>query len=91
MLKAKLLYYRTAFLQLSGSRQYTQTGSALPIPISEYAAYCQMFDITSLAEKERLFEMVRAQDRTYVEHSAEKVKEQMAENAKHSKSAVARG
>lgn len=73
-LEKKLLYFRSVFVELSDSRAYSQYGQPLPIPISEYVAYCEMFEIRSLAERERLFHMVRAQDRAYVQHMSKKMK-----------------
>jgi hypothetical protein len=49
-------------------------------------AYCELFGIGSLSERERLFKMVRVQDRVYVDHATEKIR---VESAKNSKPAVA--
>lgn len=86
VLGVNLLYYRNIFAQLSDSRQYSQSGAPLPIPISEYVAYCEFFGIRALTERERFFKMVRAQDTTYVRYTSDKIRADMDTN---SKSAVA--
>lgn len=87
-MKPKLLYYRTAFIELTDSRPYTQSGSPLPIPISEIRAYCEFFGIETLREKERLFRLVRAQDRAYIEYRHEQASKE-GKKVKKSKRAVA--
>jgi hypothetical protein len=86
-LDPKLLYYRAVFSELSDSRNYSQSGQPMPIPISEYVSYCELFGISRQVERERLFKLVRAQDRAFVQHSAKQIKEQL-ENDKKTAPAV---
>lgn len=55
-------FYREVFDELSGSRAYSMEGMPMPIPISEIAAYCDLFCIDGLELRQRIFLMVRAQD-----------------------------
>ena len=59
-------YYQEVFKEVTESRNYTQEGMPLPIPNSEIQSYFETFYINSLVERERLFKMIRAQDRTFV-------------------------
>lgn len=63
----RLWYYRDIYDEIAGSRQYTMNGEPLPIPISELLAYCEMFGIRRLEEREKLLRMVRAMDRAYLD------------------------
>lgn len=90
VVEAKLLYYRTAFLQLTDSRQFTQSGVPLPIPMSEFSAYFQAYKIEDIQERERLIKYVKAQDRTYCDHAAKKIRQEHENNDKKSKRAVSR-
>ena len=60
----------SAFRELTDSRPYTQA-QPIPIPLSEILAYCQMYYIESLLERERLVKVVRILDNTYLKVSSE--------------------
>lgn len=44
-------------------------GSALPIPVTEIKAYCDMFDITLLDDRSRFLKYIRSMDNAYLELS----------------------
>lgn len=67
-------YYLRIFYDLSGSRQLGEVPGA--IPLSEYSAYCTLWDITESAEKERLVSVVRRLDSEYQNYAYEKSKHQ---------------
>lgn len=81
-----LHYYKQVFIELRQSRAYTQFGQPLPIPLTEYAAYFDIYDIKSLSEREAILRNVRIMDGAYVKVTGEKIK---AESDKQTKSAVA--
>jgi hypothetical protein len=84
-------FYRDVYADLSDSRGYTQTGSPLPIPLSEVLSYFEMFGIRSLDHRERILYMVRAMDRTFVKVVSDQIRDKMEqESATRSKTAVAR-
>jgi hypothetical protein len=59
-------YYLRIFQELAGSRGYSQSGTPLPLPLSEIRAYCDFFEITSLQEKTLLWKMIRRLDSAFV-------------------------
>lgn len=58
-------YYRIAFEEVSASRGYSSNGLPLPVPLTEMLAYCQLYGIESLDEREKLIKMFRAMDAGY--------------------------
>ena len=64
---ARLGYFRDVYDDIAGSRHYTANGDPLPVPISEVLAYCDMFHIDGLDEREKLLHMVRAMDRAFLD------------------------
>lgn len=69
-------YYMEVFASLSDSRRHTY-GQPVSIPLSEVLAYCQMFYIESIMEREALVRAIRAMDNAYLAVLA-----QQAEQAK---------
>jgi hypothetical protein len=49
-------------------------GGAMPIPVSEILAFCNLFYIAQLNERERIFRYVNSLDNAYLEYQAEKSK-----------------
>lgn len=56
-------------------------GSALPIPVTEIKAYCDMFDITLLDDRSRFLKYIRSMDNAYLE-LAQKEPEKTDKNTK---------
>lgn len=73
VLDERQVYYYNAYQQMSGSRSVGM-GGALPIPVSEILAFCNLFYISGLSERERLFKYVHRLDSAYLDHAAEKAK-----------------
>lgn len=67
-------YYKDVFSDLASSRAYTTEGLALPIPLSEVLAYCELFGIAGLEERDRLYRMIRAMDTTFRKVVADQAK-----------------
>ena len=65
--------YYEAFMVLNDSRQIRE-GSIGPIPLSEMAAYMEMFGVKDIEERERFTKMVKALDRVYMKHMNAKLK-----------------
>jgi hypothetical protein len=65
--------YYAAFNVLSDSRQLTQGGLG-PIPLTEVAAYMEMFHINDVDERERFIRMIKALDRVFITHTNGKLK-----------------
>jgi hypothetical protein len=72
-LDERLRYYYSAYNRVSRSRDVSMAG-ALPLKVSEIAAYCELFKIHSLNERERLFDCITTLDDVYLEHVANKQK-----------------
>jgi hypothetical protein len=66
-------HYYTAYQTLSRSRAVSMAGP-LSIPMSEILAYCIMFQIDNLTERERILRFVSRLDSTYLDFVAEKQK-----------------
>lgn len=62
-------YYYAAYRALSRSRNVAMT-QPLPIPISEILAYCILFQIDNLTEREQILRTVNLLDDVYLEHVA---------------------
>ena len=62
--------YLIAFLRLSPSRQVGFSVGA--IPVSEIRAYCDLFGVDDV---ETFFQLIRALDSAWLDHSAKKSKE----------------
>ena len=56
-----------AYMALSGSRRLG-FGAAGPIPMSEILAYCEMFGIRDVDERELLVAVIQGCDGEYFEH-----------------------
>lgn len=56
---------------MRGSRRVGMAG-ALPIPVSEIQAYCELFYIRTLPERERLFFFLTDLDSFFLEHMQKK-------------------
>lgn len=78
VLEPHLWYYRDIYGELAGSRSHSASGDPLPIPVSEVLAYCQMYHIDGLDERETLCTMVRALDRAFLTYMREKTKQTAA-------------
>lgn len=74
VLEPHLWYYRDIYGELAGSRGHTANGDPLPIPVSELLAYCELYHIDSVEERETLCTMVRAMDRTFIDFVRERAK-----------------
>ena len=46
----------------------------LPLKLSEIVAYCELFQIRSVTERERLFDIITSLDDVYLEYVANKQK-----------------
>jgi hypothetical protein len=66
-------YYYNTYQSLSRSRN-AGMGGAMPIPVSEILAFCNLFYIAQLNERERIFRYVNSLDNAYLEYQAEKSK-----------------
>lgn len=66
-------YYYSAYQCMSRSRN-AGMGGALPIPVSEILAYCELFYIAQLDERARLFRYVNSLDNAYLDWAAERSK-----------------
>lgn len=49
-------------------------GGALAIPVTEILAYCELYYIAQLTDRDRLFRYVRSIDSAYLEHIAQQQK-----------------
>lgn len=47
---------------------------ALPIPVNQILAYCDLYQIAELNERDRIFRYVNRLDEAYLKHVAEKQK-----------------
>lgn len=74
-LEPRLQFWKQIFLELKDSRQYSQFGQPLPLPISELHAYCKFFDIKELSERQALFRNIRAMDASFVDTVGKKLAE----------------
>lgn len=61
------------FQAVSRSRNAGMAG-ALPVPVSEILAYCDLYQIAELNERDRIFRYVNRMDEAYLKHTAEKQK-----------------
>ncbi len=78
------VFYYQAFRTLSRSRQYSQVGQPFAIPLSEITAYCELFRIHGLDERERLLFFVHQMDDAYIEVRSKQVKDELdRERRKH--------
>ncbi len=66
-------YYYNAYQSIARSRNAGMAGP-LPIPVSEILAYCNLFQIVKLDERERIFRYINCLDNAYLDHAAEKSK-----------------
>lgn len=66
ILEAHLRYYQRVFVELSDDRLYSSMGTPMMIPVSAFQAYCELFYIDSLQEREAIYRTVRTLDRAYV-------------------------
>lgn len=66
-------FYYAAFQDLTGSRNVSMAG-ALPIPVSEIKAYCELFNIAELEERSRILRYVKVLDNAYLTYVSEKQK-----------------
>lgn len=74
-----VLNYWAGFHLLNASRPLGPSGVG-PIPLSEIVAYCEMFQVDDMDERERFVTMIRALDAAYLKRQAEK---REAERKKH--------
>lgn len=70
-------YYKDVFSDLASSRTYTAEGFACPILLSEVLAYCELFGIAGMEERDRLYRMVRAMDSAFCKVVSERVKSKL--------------
>ncbi len=66
-LKPWLAEYYRAFNALSSSRQVGMGGVG-PIPMSEMAAYFEVFEVRDLEERDTYITMIQALDSVYLKH-----------------------
>lgn len=71
-------YFISVFYDLTGSRSYSAGGSPLPIPISEFKSYCELFYINGVDERERLLRMVKAADAKFIDVANERAEQERA-------------
>ena len=64
-------YYYSVYQDISGSRNVSMAG-ALPIPVSEILAYCELFKIQTLHERAQAFRFVSTLDIAYLTHISKK-------------------
>ena len=83
-LPGRLRYYQNIFQEISDSRPYSASGTPLPVPMSEFKAYFEVYRIMGLDERERIISLVKSMDRLFIKH----ISEQMEADRK-SKNAVA--
>lgn len=62
---AEWAWYWKGFWRLHGSRQFTFNGPA-NIPISEIAAYCNLFRINSDEERDFFVTLIQVMDKAYL-------------------------
>lgn len=72
-LDTRQAYYYSVFQAIARSRAVGMAG-ALPIPASEILAYCSLYQIAELNERDRIFRYVTRLDETFLQVSAEKAK-----------------
>jgi hypothetical protein len=72
-LDVRQVYFWNAYQQLTGSRRVSMSG-ALPIPISEIRAYCELFKIHDVEDIESLLNGINSLDQVYLDYVAEKSK-----------------
>lgn len=82
VLPLDLAYYKRLFHELSDSRPYSQHGQPLPLPISEIAAYFDLFGIKELSERQVLFKALRALDRAFVDVCKEQLEKKLETDRK---------
>jgi hypothetical protein len=82
VLEHRLRYYKDIFSELSDSRHYTANGAPLPIPITEFHGYCELFGIQSLDERNRLFTLIRVMDREFIKKVSADIKRDMDQASK---------
>lgn len=70
-------WYYTAYQSISRSRSVGM-GGPLPVPVSEILAYCQLFYIAKLNERERLFRYINSLDNAYLDYVGEQSKSKSA-------------
>lgn len=73
-LEPHLTLFSEAFSDLTTDRQLGAMGGAGPIPWSAIDRYAARHEIDDLDDFDRFRRMIRAQDRTYLEHMAEEAK-----------------
>lgn len=76
VLEPRLRYFESVFYDLSSDRDYTSAGSPKAIPTPSILAYCELFYIEDMGERERLFRAVRVMDRAFVKELSAKIKRQ---------------
>ncbi len=64
-------YYYKIYQDLSGSRGTSMVG-ALPIPVAQILAYCELFKIHPLHERAQIFQYVQQMDSVFLTHVAKK-------------------
>ena len=74
VLDAAQAYYMSIYRELSDSRRYTY-GQPVCIPVSEVLAYCEMYYVHSVTEREVLARMVRVLDGAYLKVTSEQSKQ----------------
>lgn len=77
----RLRHYYSTYNRISRSRDVSMAG-ALPLKVSEISAYCDLFKIQSLTERERLFDYVTSLDDAYLEYVAKRRQEDQVSQAK---------
>lgn len=74
-LDLRQVFYYNVYQEVTRSRN-AGAGGALPIPVTEILAYCELFYIAQLEERTRLFRYINRLDDAYLDHVAEKSKSQ---------------
>lgn len=64
-------YHYSIYQDISGSRAISPAG-AMPIPVTEILAYCDLFKIDTLHERAQIFRYVTQMDSAYLAHVASK-------------------
>lgn len=72
-LDVRQVYFYNAYQSISSSRNFSMSG-ALPIPLTEIRAYCELYKIHDVEIIEALHERISFLDGVYLAHVAEEQK-----------------
>lgn len=81
-LPPQLAYYLDVFYTLSRGRSISGMGTPGPIPLSEFAAFFEIYDIRSQAQRDWLLRLLSKLDGVYLKHVSEKQASQFSSQPK---------